>query len=224
MIKLISSSVKKHLISDVPLGIFLSGGLDSSIISMFAKKHSDLKLNTFTVKFKNKHSNDAQNAKYISQTINSNHFEITLNAENQLNIIDELIEYMDEPMADTAIVPTYMVSRYAKSKGIKVMLSGAGGDEIFGGYNRYFPNRIGTSAWFSSNLSKMNRLLFSKFISIFFKSYRFRFDNSARNYAVNISGINYSFLNDILNKETDFEYIVSLIDGLFKTSEFKKHL
>tara|TARA_B100002019_G_C21274411_1_gene604432 strand:+ start:7345 stop:9189 length:1845 start_codon:yes stop_codon:yes gene_type:complete len=218
--KLISSSVNKQLISDVPLGLFLSGGLDSSIISMFAKKHSDLKLNTFTVNFDQKSSNDSENAKYVSRSIESNHFEINLNAKKQLGIINELIQFMDEPMADTAIVPTYMVSKYAESKGIKVMLSGAGGDEIFGGYNRYFINRIGTAAWFA-NLSEVIRLLFSKFIGKLKKSYKYRFDNSSRNYAVNISGINYSFFNDVLNKKKDFEYIISFVDDHFKFSESK---
>ncbi len=220
LLELMSNSVKNQLISDVPLGVFLSGGLDSSIISLFAKKHSDLKLNTFTINFEHKSSKDTENAEFISRNIESNHFEINLNAKNQLSIINELIQFMDEPMADSAIVPTYMVSKYAESKGIKVLLSGAGGDEIFGGYNRYFTNRVGTAAWFA-NLSAVSRLLFSKLIGNLKKSYRYRFDNSSRNYAANISGINYSFFNDILIKENDFEYIISFVDDHFKISGSK---
>ena len=148
--KLISKTVDEQMMSDVPIGIFLSGGLDSSIITSYASTKSKNPINTFTIDFKNKLSKDSFFANLVSKNINSCHYSIKVDSKMQLNTIDEIVGFMDEPMSDSAIVPTYIISKFAKEKGIKVLLSGAGGDEIFGGYNRYFSNKIGSAAWFAS--------------------------------------------------------------------------
>ena len=129
--KLFKDSVKLQLISDVPLGVFLSGGVDSSAIASYAAEiRGESKLDTFTIDFDGKDGEDSPFANKISKELKTNHHVISVNAEDQFNSLDELISLMDEPMSDSAIVPTYILSKEARKKGMKVLLSGAGGDEI----------------------------------------------------------------------------------------------
>ena len=133
---LIKKSVEKRLISDVPLGVFLSGGVDSSLITSYMSQISD-DVNSFTVSYKDYPSADESDyAKRVAQKLgvksNLCYFENSLVKENFIEILD----YLDEPLADAAIIPLYFVSKYAK-KDITVVLSGDGGDEIFGGYSKY---------------------------------------------------------------------------------------
>lgn len=133
---LIDESVKKRLMSDVPLGIFLSGGVDSSLITAYLSKYSP-NVQSFSVCYKN--SSEADESVYAKRAaksfdINYNlcYFEDSLVKENFIEILD----YLDEPMADAAIIPLYYIAKFAKDK-ITVVLSGDGGDEVFGGYAKY---------------------------------------------------------------------------------------
>jgi len=128
-------SVKQCLLSDVPVGCFLSGGIDSSLISLYAAKHYGKQIQTFSVGFSYEKFNELPYARQVAQKINSEHHEIILKPDD-LNIVDALLREYGEPFADSSQIPSYYVSKFAASK-VKVALGGDGGDEIFAGYRTY---------------------------------------------------------------------------------------
>jgi asparagine synthase (glutamine-hydrolysing) len=135
IVERLDQSVKMQLISDVPLGAFLSGGVDSSIIVAIMRKYVK-DLNTFSIKFDHPGYNESKYAKIISDMFHTEHHEIEFNAENVKDLISELPYYYDEPFADPSMIPTCLVCRVAR-KYVTVSLSGTGGDELFAGYPRY---------------------------------------------------------------------------------------
>jgi asparagine synthase (glutamine-hydrolysing) len=133
---LIDDSVKKTLVSDVPLGCFLSSGIDSTIVTYFAKKNSKKKIKTFSVGFSESEFNESEEAKEIAKYIGTEHHNIYFSNQDIITHFDALDEIYDEPFADPSQLPTSLISEYSK-KSVSVILSGDGGDELFGGYNRY---------------------------------------------------------------------------------------
>jgi asparagine synthase (glutamine-hydrolysing) len=133
--KLLDSSVESSLISDVPLGVLLSGGLDSSLIAAYASRHTK-NLKTFSVIFPNHNQHNEQtHARKVADFLKTDHFEI--NAEEiRPELIEDLAYYFDEPFADPSMIPTYLLSKYVK-KYCSVAIGGDGGDELFGGYPSY---------------------------------------------------------------------------------------
>jgi len=140
IIQRLDQSVKMQLISDVPLGAFLSGGVDSSIIVALMRKYVK-DLNTFSIKFDIPGYDESKYAKIISDRFQTKHHEIEFNAESVKDLISELPYYYDEPFGDPSMIPTCLVSRVAK-KHVTVSLSGTGGDELFAGYPRYIELRV----------------------------------------------------------------------------------
>lgn len=137
---LIRESVKLRLISDVPLGAFLSGGIDSSsIVAMMHSLHVD-PLMTFSIGFEEKSYNELKYARRIAELFKTQHYEFILRPD-ALELIWELVNYLDEPMSDFSIFPTYLVSKMARQH-VTVILSGDGGDELFGGYEHYLAEKI----------------------------------------------------------------------------------
>jgi asparagine synthase (glutamine-hydrolysing) len=130
-------AVKSQLISDVPLGSFLSGGIDSPLITHFAGKNSNAKLNTFTIGSNSKIHDESELAQQYATLIKTNHNVSILNASDIQDSFDEIMGCITEPMADFSIIPTYLVSKFAKNK-VTVALSGDGGDELFFGYERFW--------------------------------------------------------------------------------------
>ncbi len=131
------ASVKEQLMSDVPLGAFLSGGLDSSLIvaAMTHQTHQSVK--TYSVGFENEH--DFNELKYSQKTakfLKSQHREIMVDAKMLNDLIPRLVKYQDDPVIDPAVLPTFVVSLFARQE-VKVVLTGEGADELFGGYRRY---------------------------------------------------------------------------------------
>ncbi len=134
---LIEDASSIQLRSDVPVGAYLSGGLDSSAVSIFASNHYDGRLKTFTGGFKESEIyNETRYAKIISEHIDSEYLEVFPDSTDFLDTIEKLVYHMDEPAAGPGLFPQYMVSKLA-SEHVKVVLGGQGGDEIFGGYARY---------------------------------------------------------------------------------------
>jgi asparagine synthase (glutamine-hydrolysing) len=135
LVERLDRAVKMQLISDVPLGAFLSGGLDSSIlVSIMSKYVKDL--NTFSIRFDYPDFNESHYAKIVSDRFKTRHFEISFNADNVRELITELPYYYDDPFGDPSMIPTCLVSRVARQH-VTVSLSGTGGDELFGGYSHY---------------------------------------------------------------------------------------
>lgn len=132
---LIKKAVKKRLIADVPLGALLSGGVDSSLVCGVAKKFKQ-NLKTYTVQYSEKDIDESEYAKNVADYIGANRNFCSFSENDVPQTFDDILSYMDEPIADAAIIPTYFVSKFAR-KDVKVILSGDGGDELFGGYSKY---------------------------------------------------------------------------------------
>ena len=134
--KTLKSTITNQLLGDVDIGSFLSGGIDSSLITSIMSEVSPKKINTFSVGFDNKEFDESLKANQIAKTLNTNHHELKLNSKDILSNIPNIVDIYDEPFSDSSQIPTYLISKFASSK-LKVCLSGDGGDELFGGYNRY---------------------------------------------------------------------------------------
>lgn len=128
-------AVRIHMISDVPVGAFLSGGLDSSAVVAAASRYANGRLRTFSVGFEEDGYSELPHARRVAELFNTDHTEKTLLPDSG-RILDGLTQYFDEPFADASAIPTFLVARTA-ARSVKVVLSGDGGDEAFGGYSRY---------------------------------------------------------------------------------------
>jgi asparagine synthase (glutamine-hydrolysing) len=135
----IEASVKMQMVSDVPIGAFLSGGVDSSAVLAFMSRHSSAPVKTYSIGFDGgaaeRYYNELDQAREVSKMFGSDHHEILVKPD-VVRLMPKLLWHMDEPIADSAFVTTYLVSEFAR-RDVKVILSGVGGDELFGGYRRY---------------------------------------------------------------------------------------
>jgi asparagine synthase (glutamine-hydrolysing) len=137
----IEESVKDRLVSDAPLGVLLSGGLDSSAIAYYAQKNSREKIKTFSIGFREASFDESAYARRVAERLGTEHHEAILSADDSLSLIAGLAEVLDEPMADQSILPTYLLSRFTREK-VTVALGGDGGDEIFAGYVTFVAHRL----------------------------------------------------------------------------------
>ncbi len=156
----LTHAVQDRLVADVPVGIFLSGGLDSSIIAALAQKNSTKKIKTFSVGFNEKSFDESVYAKKVAHHIGSEHYHAVLTEEDCRKIIPEIFSRIDEPLADPSIIPTYLLSQFAR-KHVKVVLGGDGADELFAGYPTFFAEKIYTRylAWLPHRILNIIQLL-----------------------------------------------------------------
>lgn len=134
--KILAESFQYRMVADVPVGVFLSGGYDSTCVTALLQKDRTEKLKTFTIGSTDKKLNEAPFAKVIAQRLGTDHTEHYCTSQEALDVISELPFYYDEPFADSSAIPTILVSRIARKK-VTVALSADAGDEVFAGYNRY---------------------------------------------------------------------------------------
>lgn len=139
--ELVTESVESRSISDVPIGTFLSGGVDSSVVSLCLAQMSSKKINTFSIGFKKKSYDESDRSRIVAKQINSQHHEYIIGEEDLKDNISEILLNFDEPFSDSSALPTYLVSKKT-GEHVKVALTGDGGDEIFGGYNKYYVGKI----------------------------------------------------------------------------------
>ncbi|MFH1504521.1 MAG: asparagine synthase (glutamine-hydrolyzing) [Candidatus Omnitrophota bacterium] len=137
---LLYNSVKEHLISDVPLGVFLSGGIDSISLAVLAKKSRAQRLSTFSIGFKEKTFDESRYAFLAAKYLGTSHYAYTFTIDDFIGSFHEVTSLLDEPFADMSIFPTYFLSKFSR-KHIKVALSGEGADELFMGYPTYIAHK-----------------------------------------------------------------------------------
>ena len=139
-------AVTRQMVADVPVGVFLSGGLDSSSVAVLAQQSSRRKLKTFSIAFADETFDESAYAREVARHIGSEHIEDKLDESSLIEVVDRALDDLDEPLADASYLPTYMLSRLA-AKHVKVALGGDGADEIFGGYPTYLAHAYGRSVY-----------------------------------------------------------------------------
>ena len=206
---LLENAVKKQLISDVPVGVFLSGGIDSSAVTAFASRHYEKKLDTFSAGFDfNGGQNELPLARKVAKLFGTDHHEFFIKGNEIEETVVKLITHHDEPFSDAANIPLFLMAKEVKNK-CKVILQGDGGDEIFGGYSRYhvlnkykFYKNIGVLGEFinplNPSITLKNRI--KRFNSIF------NTDSESKMYAL------------LLTVETETDSPLNVFKSIFKTN------
>ncbi len=139
--ELLEESIERRMISDVPLGAFLSGGIDSSTVVAMMSKLSEKPIKTFSIGFTEASYDESKDARIIAEKFKTDHHEKIVEAEEILKTFNKIIPNLDEPFGDLSIFPTYLLSEFARTK-VTVSLSGDGGDELFGGYDWYLAQSL----------------------------------------------------------------------------------
>lgn len=191
---LLTEVVTGQMISDVPLGAFLSGGIDSSTVVSIMQRNSNLKINTFTIGFNEKKYNEAEYAKEISSYLGTQHNELYIDENDAFDVVSSISSIYDEPFSDPSQIPTFILSKMTR-KQVTVALSGDGGDELFCGYNRY-----------------ISTLKYWKYISKIPLSFRGKIEKFVNN-------SNFGFLERNFDNRFNFFYNKSFTKKYFKLGE-----
>lgn len=200
---LLRESVRFRMIADVPLGAFLSGGIDSSLIVALMQVQSNRPVKTFTIGFHEARFNEAAYAKEVARHLGTDHTELYVTPDEAMGVIPNLPFLYDEPFGDSSQIPTYLVSKLAREH-VTVSLSGDGGDELFGGYSRYFraQNALNSMGWIPFSLRRALGGL-SGGIS----------ESFAKNNIQNLAALStkFFFLSEVLNAEHPQDLYLRLV-------------
>jgi len=147
LLDLISTSVRRRLVSDVPLGVLLSGGIDSSTVAALAVRHSTAKVKTFSIGFQEASFDESSHARTVASHLGTEHHEEILSVETAAGLVGEIGKWLDEPLSDPSLIPTFLLSGYVR-KHVTVALGGDGGDELFAGYPMYLGHKV--NRWYAA--------------------------------------------------------------------------
>ena len=232
--QIFKKSIQDRLNSDRPIGVFLSSGIDSSLIAHHANQiESNIK--TFSIGFKNKNYDESQLAKKFSRHLGTNHYEKIIDEKDMLNVILNKNNYLDEPIADPSLIPTILLTNFAKENGVDVCLSGDGGDELFGGYNYYtlmklklillkLPNTFSSLINLIASLSNSHKMiLLNKFLNfkdikksfLFLKKLNKDFDNvfESTNNELDLETFEKYYSTDQMNNIFNYDMRNNLIEN-----------
>jgi asparagine synthase (glutamine-hydrolysing) len=178
--ELLEDSVKIRMVSDVPLGAFLSGGIDSASVAYFMKNVHGSKVKTFSISFDDPSFDESRYSKMVSSYLDTEHYDKRMTDKDLIDAIPVVFDFLDEPLGDASIIPTYLLSKFAREN-VTVALSGDGGDELFAGYPTYYAHRLAESysrfipSFFHKVINRMVNFLPVSFdnFSIDFKLKRF---------------------------------------------------
>ncbi|MCK7591034.1 asparagine synthase (glutamine-hydrolyzing) [Subsaxibacter sp. CAU 1640] len=211
---MVYKSVESRSISDVPLGTFLSGGVDSSIVSYCLADMTYSKIDTFSIGFEKKSYDETDKSRIVAKLINSNHHEFIISETDLKSSVDEILLNFDEPFADSSSLPTYLVSNKTKAH-VKVALTGDGGDEIFGGYNKYYIGKLNRKY-----TSLVPEFVHNSISNVSNSVLRRKDDNRGYKYKINklLKSIDYSdeYYWDIISLGFDKEDINALLSEEFQ--------
>jgi asparagine synthase (glutamine-hydrolysing) len=140
----LQQAVEARLVSDVPLGVFLSGGIDSSSVAAMMRRAGAEKIETFSIAFEEESFDESTHARAVAEHLSTEHHEELLSADRMLELIPQVADWLDEPIADPSILPTFVLSRFTKER-VTVALGGDGGDEVFAGYPTYTAHKASSS-------------------------------------------------------------------------------
>jgi asparagine synthase (glutamine-hydrolysing) len=231
---LLNESVSRRLVSDVPLGVFLSGGLDSSTIAWYAQKNSARRIKTFSIGFEDKSYDEQSYAAIVSKELNTEHHVTVLTAEKTLDLIDEIFPLIDEPFADASVIPTYFLSQFTR-KQVTVALGGDGSDEMLGGYPTFISDKFKKPFQFFSkkNINKLSLLINKIPVSDRNISFDFKLKQFLRGFHSEKNHVHQLWLGSFLPEEKSqlfkkdvFEKLsdktgLEMIDGYFTNSPAK---
>ena len=173
--KLLTSAFNYRMVADVPVGVFLSGGYDSTAVAALIQKNRTEQVSTFTIGFKEAEYNEAEEAKKIAKHLGTDHTELYCTPNDARDILSNLPDIYDEPFSDNSVIPTILVCQLAQ-KSVKVVLSGDGGDEIFAGYGKFkqavsFTQNL--PKWIQSSMAGGMSLINPEYIPYFSRKYNF---------------------------------------------------
>jgi asparagine synthase (glutamine-hydrolysing) len=208
---LFTSAFQYRMVSDVPVGVFLSGGYDSSVVSAILQKNSTQKIKTFTIGFDVKKWDEAPFAKQIAAHLGTDHHEYYCTTKEAQNIFTELPELYDEPFGDSSAIPTTLVSQFAR-KQVTVSLSADGGDEIFAGYAKYF-HQVKINGYLKKSPEALLSLA-KNILNISVKTYpRLKRIHKIERAAELLSTYKTTGLTDVYNRHFNYKDLVDLLPG-----------
>ena len=214
---LVRKSVISRSISDVPLGTFLSGGVDSSIVSLCLAQNTNTKIDTFSIGLEKKSFDETDKSQLVAKLINSNHHEFIISEKDMKSKLSEILINFDEPFADSSALATYVVANKAQQY-VKVALTGDGGDEVFGGYNKYYMGKLNRK--YTSIVPKS---LHGTFTSIAENLLRVKDDKRGKRFKVNklLQSIDYhgNFYYNIISLGFQKHELNSLLKEDFKNED-----
>lgn len=230
----LEQSVKKRLVADVPVGVFLSGGLDSSIVALLAQNHSKNRINTFSINFSEDSFDESKYSNFFSKKINSLHHHKTIDSNNIKNICKELFAKIDEPLSDSSLISYYLLCKFSQKK-IKVALGGDAADELFAGYDTFkavkYANIMkilkinNTNPLLKFFISKMptnyGNMNFKFKLDRFF---RFNGKNLNTSHGQWLSPLDSNEITELFNEETSDEELFSEAIDLWKNNNYSNNI